>query len=107
MPLGLIKSWLQMCLNEHAVCEIRTPSKLPTRVIDVGNSPTDVRLYLSRPDEVQKYVALSHCWGGSSPIKTTAANIETHQQGLRFNSESQTFADAVFMTRFLGYQYLW
>ncbi|KAK7425289.1 hypothetical protein QQZ08_008186 [Neonectria magnoliae] len=106
-PLELMKAWLRTCLDEHSVCDVQTPSRLPTRVIDVGSSADDARLYVSRPDEVQEYVALSHCWGGSSPVKTTTATIGAHQQVLQFTAETQTFADAVFMTRLLGYRYLW
>jgi hypothetical protein len=83
---------------------IQTP--LPTRVIDVGTSSIDVRLYVSKGENGQ-YAALSHCWGTSKPVITTKSTLDSHQSGLQLDERTKTFADAVEVTRQLGIRYLW
>ncbi|KPM34261.1 hypothetical protein AK830_g12310 [Neonectria ditissima] len=107
-PVDLIRLWLSTCLREHFGCDLERERWLPTRVIDVGASEEDdIKLYVSRPRQAERYVALSHCWGDSSPVMTTTATLAAHRQGLSFGPETQTFADAVILTRLLGYRYLW
>ncbi|VUC25980.1 unnamed protein product [Clonostachys rosea] len=56
----------------------------------------------------KRYIALSHCWGGSSiNHQTTRANIEQRRQGFRLHELPKTFQDAVQVTRNLGIDYLW
>ncbi|KAK2778616.1 het domain-containing protein [Colletotrichum kahawae] len=79
---------------------------LPPRVIHVGSSCADAYLYLSSPGERGRYVALSHCWGGVSPLITTLSCFDRFQIALP-QPIPQTFADAMDVTRRLGYKYLW
>lgn len=79
---------------------------MPTRVIDVGSDSTQPRLHLSRPEEKGHWVALSHCWGNVTPIKTTTLTVNTFVEGLP-KELPKTFADAIFVTRALGQRYLW
>lgn len=65
-----------------------------------------MHLYISK-GEKGSYVALSHCWGGHTPVTTTKDTLKDHQKTLKFNSNSKTFADAAEVTRSLGLQYLW
>lgn len=104
--VDLIKSWLQNCQDSHVPCNIGSSSTLPTRVIDVGSSPDDVRLLITG-GVAGRYAALSHCWGGSVTLTTRKSTIEAHRSSIRFGSASQTFADAVEVTRRLGLRYLW
>ncbi|OTA90702.1 hypothetical protein M434DRAFT_47456, partial [Hypoxylon sp. CO27-5] len=54
------------------------------------------------------YIALSHCWGNFMPIQTTALSLPVFRtQGIHLGSLPKTFQEAVFITRFLGYSYLW
>lgn len=101
-----MQRWLQDCRDRHHSCKIGSATILPTRVIDVGTSPDDTRLYVSQGEE-GSYAALSHCWGGHTPVTTTRDTLECHKRSLRFDSQSKTFADAVEVTRSLGLQYLW
>ncbi|KAF4986452.1 hypothetical protein FDECE_15957 [Fusarium decemcellulare] len=86
--------------------ELYTIGGLPTRVIDVGSSPEETRLYVTKGEPV-RYAALSHCWGGSHPTVTTRDTIEDFQKHLPLTSESQTFIDAIEVARALGIDYLW
>lgn len=55
----------------------------------------------------EKYIALSHCWGPSQPLRTLKMNIGLHQDGIDLSSMPQTFKDAVTVTRYLGMRYIW
>jgi hypothetical protein len=80
----------------------------PTRVLDVGPSDGSKHpfLHLSGAD-VQEWVALSHCWGQSQPLRTTIESLSAHQQALPMNKLPKLFHDAVLITRWLGYRHLW
>lgn len=53
------------------------------------------------------YIALSHCWGTYQIIRTVTNNYTQHQQGIPLGSLTNTFRDAVKVTRMLGVKYLW
>jgi hypothetical protein len=60
------------------------------------------------PDgEIPPYLALSHCWGGGSPLRTMRANIDQHYVGININDLPKTFQDAIIITKALGFQNLW
>ncbi|KAK2605646.1 hypothetical protein N8I77_008470 [Diaporthe amygdali] len=82
---------------------------LPTRVIEVGNIGDEkLRLLETQASTIGQYTALSYCWGGNQPLKTTCANINDLKAGqLLLSHLPQTLVDAVHVTRSLGIQYLW
>lgn len=99
---GIANKWLQQCLRNDFCGPSNAVPSLPTRVIDIGQSSSDLRLSESRGRHA-KYAALSHCWG-TSPIWTTTIKnqILPHYSQLPGN-----FQDAIIVTRMLGLQYLW
>ncbi|KAL1836822.1 hypothetical protein VTJ49DRAFT_4623 [Mycothermus thermophilus] len=105
--VDLIKHWIEDCQLRHPSCQVRPTAVLPARVIDVGTSSETVSLYISAEGETGSYVALSHCWGGHTPLATTKATLAEHRKSLRFDDKSKTFAQAVELTRALGFRYLW
>ncbi|KAK4496155.1 hypothetical protein PRZ48_012134 [Zasmidium cellare] len=58
-------------------------------------------------DEVARYIALSHCWGGHVPVQTTKDTLQNHFEAVNLDSSSQTFLDAAQVCRDLGIRYLW
>ncbi|KAH8650268.1 hypothetical protein BGZ60DRAFT_389370, partial [Tricladium varicosporioides] len=54
-----------------------------------------------------RYIALSYCWGGSNPPSTTKSNEAARHLGIPSSQISRTFQDAIKVTRWLGFQYLW
>jgi hypothetical protein len=82
----------------------------PTRVIDVGPSDGSQlpRLLLTQGCR-GKYVTLSHCWGSPdwNILRTTKDTIQPHLKVLQYENMSQTYRDAVTVTRAVGIQYLW
>ena len=65
-----IKNWLNACLKHHPQCRLNGIPTLPTRVVDIQT----MSLYTSLPREAAQYTALSYCWGGEQPFKTTRKN---------------------------------
>jgi hypothetical protein len=53
------------------------------------------------------YVALSHLWGSSQHFTATTANLTLLTAGFSSDRLPQTFRDAIFTTRQLGYEYIW
>ncbi|KAI7758889.1 hypothetical protein LZL87_009884 [Fusarium oxysporum] len=102
-----ISSWITDCTDNHSACQNDNTNFIPTRVLDVARTDTDL-VKLVEPAERVKYVALSHCWGTSEPFTTTYATIGDRKAG--FPSElniPKTFQDAIKVTRKLGVRYLW
>jgi hypothetical protein len=111
----LAKYWVNNCVQNHADCPKPSSGWLPKRVVDVGPSDGSVIPRLIEtddqsfdcPHEEQRYVCLSHCWGTKQIITTTMASIADHKRGICPNDLSQTFKDAIKVTRSLGERFLW
>ncbi len=111
----LAKYWLSECLDNHLDCPKPASGKLPTRLVDVVSldSQESVRLVESTEilDDVlpsqQRYVALSHCWGKQQILTTTLATLRDRKIKIRMVDLSNTFRDAVTVTRRLGLRFLW
>ncbi|KAK4208927.1 HET domain protein [Rhypophila decipiens] len=114
--LNVIKEWLERCQSEHAACNNRPSSNdgncpLPTRVLRIspqkGNLPFLIQLYEPDGERAAPYIALSHCWGESSPLKTTRSNLEQHKKEMAFEALPLTYRDVVAKAFYLGFSYLW
>jgi hypothetical protein len=104
---SLWRSWMNDCMEMHDTCNaIKQNGYAPTRLIDIGSTDTAPSLVESYGRSVE-YVALSHCWGGSLPLRTTMANFHDHLDAVPWKALPPTFQDAVKVTRSMGYQYLW
>jgi hypothetical protein len=57
--------------------------------------------------EFEPYVSLSHCWGKAPPCRTTQATLASHLAGIAIKQLPQTFQDAIFVCKELGFRYLW
>ncbi|KAI0966028.1 heterokaryon incompatibility protein-domain-containing protein [Xylaria arbuscula] len=99
--------WIRECAQRHTLCNNRQSTPLPNRVLDVGDSDcSQVRLYGTENEPV-KYMCLSHCWGATQVIKTTAATLQQHKDGIAWTDLSTTFQHAITFARKLGIQYIW
>ncbi|MCJ1350539.1 MAG: hypothetical protein MMC33_000520 [Icmadophila ericetorum] len=108
--VNLALGWLENCTAQkrgHEDCQIYEASPLPTRVIRVGKTNLELCLHISKPNEKGRYVALSHCWGGISPLITSLASFNKHVQNIRYSHLPQTFRNAIEVTRRLDVEYLW
>lgn len=102
-----------MCLTHHRRCVPMNQGLLqyyPTRLLDLHPGRTDVDLCLritnqDPPDS--SYMTLSHCWGTANFLKLTNATLKYFKEGLKIKELSQTFQDAVQITREVGVRFLW
>ena len=110
ITLDQVRAWLRECLLNHDACESpateTSPSRtLPSRLIDSG--PLDKKPCIKLIDSSNltgevRYVALSHCWGGTCPVtltKRTAALFTCH---IKASTLPKTFRDAVWLARQIG-----
>ncbi|KAF3032447.1 hypothetical protein E8E12_000072 [Didymella heteroderae] len=110
---------IRICKNhpDHKYCQTEfdiraTPKETPppTRLLLIEQvydwRRFHIRLVRTEKQHVN-YVALSHCWGGSQPMRTTASNLASHQQSISFQDLPATFQDAIIVTVELGYYHLW
>ena len=113
----LVRQWLRDC-DKHDLCKptrsnstILPPTRLPTRLIDVGTErkSSTICLHETQIDADAKYIALSHPWGDRKEAHfcTTRKSIETHKNGIAVQALPSMFQDAVELTRALGIRYLW
>jgi hypothetical protein len=103
-----IQNWLEECNEDHPSCS--SASILPRRVLDLETQNHQIAARLIESDGLKdKYVALSHCWGGdpSLTITTTTATIRERQSEIAWEELPQTFRDAIIITKGLGVRYLW
>ncbi|KAH2486163.1 hypothetical protein KXW70_006471, partial [Aspergillus fumigatus] len=111
--LDVIKKWLSECVASHPQCQRlpnQRPPPLPSRVLQIsrteGPELYDLKLHISNGEHGQ-YIALSHCWGSTAPLKTLRASLAARQKSIPFSSLPLTFQDAVVFTNEVGCAYLW
>lgn len=104
--LTVIKEWLQECQSRHAACNLLSGqgTPLPTRVLKI--TPFTIHLHESNGERAP-YIALSHCWGRTGPLKTLRSNLEQHKEGIDADALPLSYKDVVAKVWYLGFQYLW
>lgn len=102
----LVKRWLHVCRMNHTKCAFTSESYTPSRILDISHENPKLILREDLRDAIE-YVALSHCWGISQPLKTVRGNIDSHRKGIPLKSLPATFRDAVKVTKMIGLRYLW
>ncbi|KAI0116888.1 heterokaryon incompatibility protein-domain-containing protein [Daldinia grandis] len=103
---GMVQSWIQKCADEHPHCGGLTPAKMPRRLVNVGVGDGDVYLEEDIP-RLAPYIALSHCWKFSEPLKMTRSRLKRIGTSISLEELSPTLRDAVRVARWLAVQYLW
>jgi hypothetical protein len=98
---------MEECTSGHPECQQALPP-LPTRVIDVGQTSTDIPKLCWGAYRSGPYCALSHCWGvDRKPLQTDDRTLLRRQIGIPLGTLPKTFQDAITITRSLSVQYLW
>ncbi|KAK6607704.1 short-chain dehydrogenase [Botrytis cinerea] len=105
---NIARKWITTCSEDHDECPDMDDKPLPTRVIDVGSDDREPRL-VSTNHQMGKFIALSHCWGGSvaDKAKLTTENAELFKSEIPMSALPANFVDAILITRSLGLEYLW
>lgn len=77
---------------------------MPRRLLKLTDGMVNLQLDL---DAMKPYVALSHCWGPTKPIMLLETDIQAFQHGISWTDLPRTFAEAITLTRKLGYEFIW
>lgn len=99
-------TWLANCLKTHESCSVNVHASLPTRVIDIGCDETPARLFITQGSRGE-WLTLSHCWGDCTDGSTTTQNVHSRQDNLHIDTLPRSFQDAIYITKKLGYRFLW
>lgn len=109
-----LHQWYKSCINDHEDCRaICGDSYVPSRLLDVGVawSSDPVRLVTfdagRLPDFKPSYATLSHCWGGSQPLRLLTSNVDRLKEGVTREHIPRVFSEAMEVCWHLGIAYLW
>ncbi|CCT61096.1 hypothetical protein [Plenodomus lingam JN3] len=112
--LQVAKRWLTDCLDGHEKCNslVTPPHHRPTRLVrlrSIGDRVTSISLfcYAAGQDRPVDYLTLSHCWGQGNFVQLNTANLTAFHEDIPMDLLPKTFADAIYITHFLGFQYVW
>lgn len=103
---------IEDCRSKHKACrESQNPRWLPTRLVDIGEYDSGyVRVVdsstLSKGRD-RLYLALSHCWGRQPFLVMNKRNKKGFERGIFSSYLAPNFQDAMFITRQLGFRYIW
>jgi heterokaryon incompatibility protein (HET) len=99
--------WVKNCNNCHTCVPSSIDIPFPTRLLDVGNSSSDVIRLWESNGACGFYTTLSYVWGKTQQLTTTTARYKNHQAGIPFKCFPKTMQDAFIITRNLGIRYIW
>ncbi|KAH8889024.1 HET-domain-containing protein [Thozetella sp. PMI_491] len=114
------KSLIDQCMDPkspHEHCQYSRDTVLPARVLDVGkpeNPNQTIKLKICETEIHAPYLALSYCWGKQpkptaqpQPLLLRRDTLDNLVGDIRLGSLQPSIQDAVFVTRQLGFRYLW
>ncbi|KAF4961431.1 hypothetical protein FGADI_285 [Fusarium gaditjirri] len=106
--MKFIQQFLASCFIMHNDTCVLPETDLPTRVLDLSEIRQHKHVKLLSTGSLRgRYIALSHCWGSSQPLRTTLGTFLQHQQGIPVKLLPLTFQHAARICHELGIQYLW
>ena len=111
--LDLFRDWINECLQNHKICNTIPNARPPSRLLRINLAPAPeysiptLQLFYTSATEQYTYVAVSHCWSHTRPLKTTAANLAGHLASVPWDSLSPVFRDSVLLCICLGYDCIW
>lgn len=115
--MNLAKQWISTCQANHDRCNNSQPEQrvLPSRLISIdapvpGETTPQARLVPTNSlpkNETTEYCALSHSWGGSSPLRLLEDNLEGLMKSIDTSLLSKSIQDALVVAHRLGFKYIW
>ncbi|KAI1798865.1 HET-domain-containing protein [Daldinia bambusicola] len=100
------------CQKKHPECrntDENTSPEMPTRVLDIGDTPGWTRLVQPQQLELREpYLALSYCWGqGVHTIELNDENFTSFLELIDEDTLSATHQECIAIARQLGIRYIW
>ena len=112
--VGKMLDWVQDCHENHALCNSRVSTGLPSRLLHValrdtggGTSLLMTQLEDTDPTRSYRYASLSHVWANSTPLRTTRENIDRHRDHVPPQELSEVLIQTIYLAYHLGISYLW
>ncbi|KAH7351176.1 heterokaryon incompatibility protein-domain-containing protein [Rhexocercosporidium sp. MPI-PUGE-AT-0058] len=108
--LQLANRWLNDCAINHAGCsEGFIPGFMPSRLIDIGldGAILPKLIETSSMTSPQRYLSLSHCWGGKVPLSLCHGSLVGMREEISYGDLPKTFQHALIVTRQLNFRYVW
>ncbi|KAL2071297.1 hypothetical protein VTL71DRAFT_12532 [Oculimacula yallundae] len=104
--LDVASAWLKKC-SSHPECAHQDAVPLPSRLIELAEDPNSHPRLKVTSGEFGHYLTLSHCWGSGVKFVTLRSHFEDLRNAITSSDLSQSFQDAITITRKLGFRYLW
>ena len=105
--IALCRGWIKDCENAHPNCAVSRKAGLPRRVLDCRTDRSIRLCKVSRVPAACRYIALSYCWGGTSPPMTERANVSKRFKSISWESMPKLYKDAIVLARNLDIPFLW
>ncbi|PQE33836.1 heterokaryon incompatibility protein [Rutstroemia sp. NJR-2017a WRK4] len=107
-----LQECFQQCIQNHPTCSLlQDPTWFPERLLYLTNSVKEeclLKLVESINERsISHYIALSHCWGGSTLVSTTKSKLDSYRKGIPYVDLPRTFQDCVAVAQMLGICYIW
>jgi hypothetical protein len=106
--LPMAKIWLKECVEKHEHCsKAELQEVLPTRLLCLSGDRVRLIHSVNLAGTRLPYATLSHCWGSIEFFKLCKENLQDLQECVPETELTNTFCDAIYITRSLGLDYLW
>ncbi|KAH8585717.1 heterokaryon incompatibility protein-domain-containing protein [Bisporella sp. PMI_857] len=99
--------WVTNCNHHHNCAPESSSTAFPTRLLDIGDSPSSLIKLRETKGGHGSYTTLSYVWGKTPQLTTTTANYNAHLEGLSLHAFPKTMQDAFAVTRRMGVRYIW
>ena len=99
---------LAICDVSHPLCTVSGTQRMPTRVLHLtgGSTGSQITLWETTGSYIP-YAALSYCWGGPQPARTTSSNLQDRKEGIKLEGLPRTCQDAILFARALNISCIW
>jgi hypothetical protein len=105
-----VEQWISYCSKNHEPCQ-EAAEGYPSRLLDLQQVEKSGIIHLVEASSLVRplpqYTTLSHCWGGSQPLRTTKENLTQHRDAISLSQLPKTYRDAAKVSLRLDIQYLW
>lgn len=106
-----LKQWIGDCVENHSLCGAVTNKVHPEKLIHVQRAADATKLIVRvcevKSNQKYEFIALSHCWKNSKPVKTTRQNLSEGFENLDWDELPEVFKDTFRLSLLLGTSYVW
>lgn len=102
-----ISTRLAECNDSHVTCAPRRTILKPARLLQIIADGTTLKIHLCSATRVERYAAVSYCWGDVQQTVSTSSVQETSDSGLSISELPASLADALDIARRIGLNFVW